>query len=89
MIPWKKQGPAFVGDVVVLDGQRAKAVVLGAPHTPKGAVLVLPPQANEKPEAIPLGQALDGLPPQAVIEILCMQERAFGAYGLPKPQGID
>ena len=67
----------------MLDGRRANAVLVGSLDKPRGAVLVLTDETAEQGQAIPLRQALDQLPANDLVDILCTQERVFGARGLP------
>ncbi|NUM55475.1 MAG: hypothetical protein HUU46_17645 [Candidatus Hydrogenedentes bacterium] len=81
---WTKQGAAVVSSVEFTTGQRGKVVIVGPRENPKGAVIVIAGPAGVETRSV--GEYLDRLNPAAVAEILCMQERAFGASGLPKVQ---
>ncbi|HNR36019.1 MAG TPA: hypothetical protein PKO36_12620 [Candidatus Hydrogenedentes bacterium] len=48
----------------------------------------MPGEAGGAVQTLPLSMALNLIHPAHVIEILCMQERAFGGSGLPKPPDI-
>ncbi len=82
MIKWQKQGEAIVGALSLVDGRKGSAVVLGARENPKGASLVITAEDGGEPERIPLADATDLISPEALIDILCTQERAFGSVGL-------
>lgn len=88
MIAWKKQAEAFVGPLQLTHGQRATVVLVGGRENPRGAALVLPSAEGGKPAPAPLADHLEQVPKTALLEILCMQERAFGASGLPMPDGF-
>jgi len=72
----------------LLDNRQANIVLVGARQNPKGAIVVLPGEAGGAVQTLPLSMALNLIHPAHVIEILCMQERAFGGSGLPKPPDI-
>jgi hypothetical protein len=80
---WTKQGAAVVASVDLKSGQRGNVVLVGARENPKGAVIVLP-SGGGAVDTRPLEAHLDNLPAATVTEIMCMQERLFGASGLPK-----
>ena len=85
MIRWQKQGAAWVGTLKLGDGDAANIVLLGGRDNPKGAVLVTASQGGA-PDKRALGSVLDLLSPKQTIEILCMQQRAFGSSAhLPPP----
>lgn len=85
MITWKQQGAAIVGVLSLLDGQAANIVLVGTRDNPKGAMLVLAAAAGGKMQAMPLAQGLARLHPEAVIDALCMQERAYGSSEFLSP----
>lgn len=60
-------------------------VVVASRQNPKGAVLVMPKGSGEM-LTVPLSAALVLLKPATVVDVLCLQERAFGASGLTPPQ---
>lgn len=84
-IAWRRKGPAVVGAITLPDGRAANVVIVAPRQHPKGAALLLQ-GAEGAPEAI--ADALPRLHPAQVIEVLCMQERAFGDRGLPKPDAL-
>ncbi len=67
------------------DGRKGNVVVVAPRKNPKGAVLVMPKGAGEV-LAVPISEALALLKPSTVVDVLCLQERAFGASGLTPPQ---
>ncbi len=85
MIAWKQQGSAWVGPLQPTNGQRATAVLVGGRDNPRGAAIVMSTGTDAKPTPNPLMDHLDLVPQTALIEILCHQERAFGASGLTPP----
>ena len=85
MIAWKKQGAAFVGSLQLADGTKATAVVVGAPTQPRGAVIVSQDATGAPAAKAPLADCLDRVGLIHSIDILCMQERAFGSHGLTPP----
>ncbi len=87
MIIWKQQGAATVGDLTLADGRRANVVVVGATSNEKGAAIVIPPSVSGAPAEtilLPAGNFL--LHPWHRLEVICMQERCFGTFGLPRPE---
>ncbi|HPO13316.1 MAG TPA: hypothetical protein PLI09_07715 [Candidatus Hydrogenedentes bacterium] len=88
MIAWKRQGSAIIGDINTLDNRRGTVVLVGAPKNPKGAVLILPNPDGSQGQPALLASMVSLLHPRLLIDILCMQERGFGASGLPKPDGL-
>ena len=80
---WTRQGAAVVSSVELSGGQRGKVVLVGPRENPKGAVVVLA-GAGGTVETRPVEAHFDRLSPAVVAEVLCMQERAFGASGLPQ-----
>lgn len=88
MIPWKKQAEALVGPLQLTNGRRATVVLVGGRENPRGAALVLPAADGGKPVPAPLADHLEHVPKTLLIEILCMQERVFGAAGLPIPEDL-
>ena len=86
MLTWHKQGPAFTAPVKLEDGTAGNAVVLGAKDNPKAIALVT--QQGGEQSSASFAEAVGQLPPSTLIEILCMQERAFGSHAFPKPEGL-
>ncbi len=85
MIHWQKQGAAWIGTLKLGSGNAANIVLMGGRDNPKGAVLVTATQGGP-PEKRPLGGILDLLSPRQTIEVLCMQQRAFGpSTYIPSP----
>lgn len=82
---WTQQGPAVVGVVPLTDGREGKIVLLGHRANPRGAMVVLAKDSDAAVETRPLADSLDLIPPRAVAEALCMQERLYGAVGLKPP----
>ena len=83
---WTKQGAAFVAPIDLTTGQHGRVVIVGPRENPQGAVIVIAHASGGSVDTQPVDAHLDRLPPAATAEIVCMQERAFGASGLPKPQ---
>jgi hypothetical protein len=71
-----------VGRVTFLDGRAGSVVLVGARTNPKGAVVVLSADNAESVETIPLQEVVDALHPATLVEVLAVQERAFGDSGL-------
>lgn len=68
---------------VEFEGGRVGSVVLVGPRAnPKGAVVVLPSDNGGSVKTVPLSEVEAGLHPAALVEILAVQERAFGSSGL-------
>ncbi|HPO86222.1 MAG TPA: hypothetical protein PLN86_10235 [Candidatus Hydrogenedentes bacterium] len=82
---WARQGEAVVSSARLVDGAPVRVVLIGPRNNPKGAAVVVPSQGPEKVKTLRLDEALDRFTPQDVVEILCMQERFFGASGLSVP----
>ena len=85
MLEWIRQGAAVLAPIQLTTGQHAKVVVVGGRENQKGAVLVLMNDGIPATETRPLENYIDTVPPAALAEILCMQERLFGQAGLPAP----
>ena len=79
---WKRQGAGLVSPINLLDGREGRIVLVGSRDNPKGAMLVLLAEGAGGAQAVALSQALSALHPRQVVEVLCAQERAFGASGL-------
>lgn len=58
-------------------------MLMASRENPKGAMLVLSPADGGPVKTLPLSEGLTLLSPDQVIDILCAQERAFGAGHLP------
>ncbi len=86
MMEWTKQGAAVIAAVELTTGQRGRCVLLGPRENPKGAVIVLAGSGGSAADSRMLDASLDQLTPSTLAEIICMQERVFGAAGLPAPQ---
>lgn len=86
MIAWNKQAEAWVGQLCLGDGRGVNVVVVGPRRNPRGAAIVFPAEGKGALAAIPLADALDQLTPEQVVDILCMQERAYGDSGLAAPE---
>lgn len=78
----------MVGALTFINGIRANVVLVGPGTNPKGAALLVPAPEGAKPKTVLLADAVAILHPRNIIEILCMQERAFGSRGLPPPEGL-
>jgi hypothetical protein len=89
LILWRKQGAAVVGDLSFLDGRKGNVVLVGGPQNPRGAALVLSAPEGEKPQMVMLSAGGALLHSRQIIDILCMQERCFGAHGLPLPEDLN
>jgi len=85
---WQKHGAAWVAALRLVDGRSGKAVVVAGRDNPKGAMIVLPPagSAGGTVPSIPLTDAYDLLTPLQIIDVLCLQERAFGTNELEPPE---
>jgi len=79
---WTRQGAAVVSSIELTTGPRGKVVLVGPRENPKGAVIVIA-GAGGVVDTRPVSAHLDYLPAAVVAEVLCMQERVFGASGLP------
>ncbi|MBI2422632.1 MAG: hypothetical protein HYV27_07365 [Candidatus Hydrogenedentes bacterium] len=79
----------MVGEVAYTDGHRGNIVLVGPRSNPKGAALLIPGGNAGKPATKLFPDGIDLLGPELTVELLCMQERAFGACGLPKPLELD
>lgn len=86
MITFKRQGATFIGAFPLSDGRKAQAVIIDGRKNSKGAVLVVSKGPGDQPEAAPVDQSLALLTAEQVIDIVCMQERAFGDSGLGRPE---
>jgi hypothetical protein len=86
VIRWKQQGPALIGELHLLDGRSAYVVLVGPRNAHTGAVLVLTGNSESERETAFLMESVHLLHPQQVVEVLCIQERAFGDKGLPFPE---
>lgn len=84
MLSWKQQGPAYTAAVILEGGEQASAVVVGAFGNPRGAAIVRR-DASGAETMLPFPDAAALLRPADLVEIHCMQERAFGTRGYPKP----
>lgn len=89
MIAWKKQANALVGPLQLTNGQRATVVLVGGRENPRGAAIVMATEADGKPAPHPLMDHLDLVPLTGLVEILCMQERAYGEHGLSRPAELS
>ena len=75
----------MVAEVAFNGGQRGNIVLVGPRSNPKGVALLIPGADPAKPATKLFPDGMDLLGPELTVELLCMQERAFGACGLPKP----
>ncbi|MCX5757985.1 MAG: hypothetical protein NTU83_05685 [Candidatus Hydrogenedentes bacterium] len=78
-----------MGRLTLTDSREGNVVLVGARQNSKGAVLVLPGDAGGPVQTVPLPMELTLVHSANVVEILCMQERAFGSSDLPKPSDVD
>lgn len=63
--------------------------MLVAPRdNPKGATFIIPGETPGTSDMKPFMEILNALPPQAIIEIMAMQERRFGDGTLNAPPEI-
>jgi hypothetical protein len=85
LLRWGKQGAARVASLQLCDGRKGKAVVVGPPGNPRSAMIVVARPGGTELEKLPLADCLDQLYPSQVVDVMCQQERAFGARGLPSP----
>ena len=88
-IAWRRQGAAIVGTLTLPDGRRGNVVLVGGRNNPKGAAIVLPGDGGGAPQTLPFAENAGLLHPQQAAELVCMQERAFGTGGLPRPTDLD
>lgn len=65
-----------------LDGRVGSVVLVGPRTNPKGAVVVLPSDNAGPVKTIPLPEVVDALHPATLVEVIAVQERAFGNSGL-------
>ncbi len=56
---------------------------------PKGVALIVPSPDGGDPQTVLLRDGLGLVHPSVLIEILGMQERAFGERGLPAPDDLE
>jgi hypothetical protein len=84
VLSWKQQGPAFTASVILEGGEHASAVVVGPRDNPRGAAIVRRGTDGAE-QMLVLSEALSLLRGGDIIEIYCMQERAFGGRGFPAP----
>lgn len=71
--------------VSFLDGARGNVVLAGGRNNPKGAVFLLPAGSAGKVKTVPFADAFHLLSSAAIVDVLCIQERAFGDSGLTPP----
>lgn len=87
---WKRQGVAVVTGVELADGRHGNVVLVGPRSNPKGAAVVLAGERTDAVETLSIEHAAPLLPPRAVVDILCMQERVFGGTAvLGPPEGLS
>jgi len=67
---------------VFADGRAGSVVLVGSRNNAKGAVVIMPADNGGAVKTIPLAEALDAFHPATVVDIVAMQERAFGNSGL-------
>lgn len=72
-----------MGRVTFLDGRVGSVVLVGPRSNPKGAVAVLPGDNAGAVKTFPLPEVVDCLHPATLVEVLAVQERAFGNTSLP------
>lgn len=89
MITWKKQGEAIVGGLTLTGGGKGNVILVGPSSNPKGATLIVPGDDPQKPATALLPAGCNQLSPSDYIDVMCMQERAFGDRGFPAPGGLD
>ncbi len=73
----------MVGALSLTDGQAAKIVLVGPRSEPKGAMLVIPAPDGQSVATVSVGEAHERLSREQLIDVLCAQERSFGANALP------
>tara|TARA_R110001592_G_scaffold221090_1_gene475715 strand:- start:269 stop:538 length:270 start_codon:yes stop_codon:yes gene_type:complete len=88
VISWKKQGDAIVGGLTLSTGGKGNVVVVGPSSNPKGATLIIPGDDPQKPSTALLPAGSEHLAAGDYLDILCMQERAFGDRNFPEPGGL-
>lgn len=74
---WKRQGSAVLRMVQLTDGRKGVVVLIGNYGKEQHAVVVFQKGEKER-EIIPVEKILDFFTPEDLIDILCVQERAFG-----------
>lgn len=84
MLTWKKQGPAYTANLVLEGGLQASLVIVAGASNPNGAVLVIKEPSGES-TTLSFPEATAKLRPGDIIELYCMQERAFGERAFPHP----
>ncbi len=86
MLAWKKQGVAFVSSVSLTDGRQGNVGMVGGRGNQRGIAGVLPGTGSGGGalDTKMLTEVVDLLTPDQMVEILCMQERAFGGCDLPE-----
>lgn len=85
MLAWKAQGAAIAADLSLSDGRHAKAVIVADRQNPRGLAFLIHAEGTQLTPAS-LGEIGDLLDVGQYIELIVMQERAFGTAGLPKPE---
>ena len=71
--------------VSFLDGAPGNVVLAGGRSNPKGAIVVLSGDSAGEVKTLPFADGLNLLSSEAIVDVLCMQERAFGDSGLAPP----
>ena len=71
-----------MGRVTFLDGRAGSVVLVGPRTNPMGAVVVLSADNSGSIKTVPLPELVDALHPATLVEVLAVQERAFGNSGL-------
>ena len=88
MITWRKKGDAYIGSLHYSDGQSGNVVVVGGRDNPKGAALVFPEEGGTETKTLPFAEAKDLLHPWDIMDVITMQERAFGGGMLPGAEEV-
>ena len=70
-------------------GGKGSIIVVGPANNPNGATLVTPGEDPKKPRTALLPAGCEQLTPGQYLEIICMQERAFGNHAFPAPSRLD
>lgn len=74
-----------MGGLALHGGGRGNVVLVGPSTNPKGATLIIPGDDPQKPQTALLPAGSEKLSPSDYLDVICMQERAFGSRNFPAP----
>ncbi|MCX8065164.1 MAG: hypothetical protein N3G21_08325 [Candidatus Hydrogenedentes bacterium] len=74
---WRRQGSAILRVVLLRDGRKGIAVLVGSNEKKQNSVVVFQRDNGER-EIVAITDLLDVLSPEDIIDIYCTQERVFG-----------